>query len=478
MTVALTLIAYQVVLLGIGYWARNRSTTDEGYFLGGRGLGPWVASLSYAAGSSSAWSILGVSGIAFTQGMGSIWLLPGTIAGHIVVWFVLAPWLQRESHEKGWLTLTDVLVDGLSARISRLSAQLAAVIVLISFSFYVAAQFQGAANTFTAVFDFQFIWALLLGAAIVVVYTLMGGFWAVSLTDALQAILMLAAAIILPGAALCEVGGFAALLEASDSSPYWRLDGGNSGWFAVGFFLGMIGIGFGPVGQPHLLTRIMAMAERREIRKARLIAIGWFVVVLGGMYLLGLCGHLLLKGTAPGAEEQIFFLLAEDLLPAVLTGILIAAVLSAIMSTADSQLLVAGSALHHDLTKGAQRGLRQKSSAANNARRAVALVAIAAVLLALFLPESIFSRVLFAWNALGAAFGPLVVARFLSWRMRSFAVPLAMLLGFGLTLFFYLRPDGPGDIWERVVPFVVAFGTLFLSKTPLQKTSEIESDEG
>ena len=196
------------------------------------------------------------------------------------------------------------------------------------------------------------------------------------------------------------------------------------------------------------------------------------------MYLLGLCGHLLLKGTAPGAEEQIFFLLAEDLLPAVLTGILIAAVLSAIMSTADSQLLVAGSALHHDLAKGAQRGLRQKSSAANNARRAVALVAIAAVLLALFLPESIFSRVLFAWNALGAAFGPLVVARFLSWRMRSFAVPLAMLLGFGLTLFFYLRPDGPGDIWERVVPFVVAFGTLFLSKTPLQKTSEIESDEG
>ena len=100
------------------------------------------------------------------------------------------------------------------------------------------------------------------------------------------------------------------------------------------------------------------------------------------------------------------------------------------------------------------------------------------MLLALFLPESIFSRVLFAWNALGAAFGPLVVARFLNWRVRSFAVPLAMLLGFGLTLLFYLRPDGPGDFWERVVPFVIAFGTLFLSKMPLQKIRTIADDEG
>lgn len=462
MTIVVTLIVYQAVLLGIGYWARSRAQTTDGYFLGDRALGPWAASLSYAAGSSSAWSILGVSGIAYSQGLGSFWLLPGTITGHIVVWFVIAPWLRKASHDEKWLTLTDLLVHKLPPKIARASAWLAAIIVLFSFTFYIAAQFQGAASTFTAIFGLDFITALLIGALVVVVYTLWGGFWAVSLTDALQAVLMLVAAIVLPVIALIEVGGFTALANAADDAAYWDWTGGHSGWFALGFFIGMVSIGFGPIGQPHLLTRIMAMADAEKINLARLIAIGWFTIVLGGMYLLGLCGHAMLSTGVEG--EQIFFVLAEDLLPAAITGVLIAAVLSAIMSTADSQLLVAGSALHHDLRPGGS-----SANPGRNARLATGVVALAAVALAAALPESIFSRVLFAWTALGAAFGPIVVARFFGWKLKPFAVPLAMLLGFLLTVFCYTLPNGPGDVWERAVGFVVALITLRLGRTGVNR---------
>lgn len=457
--VLLTLVGYQALLLGVGYWARSRAQGTAGYFIGDRGLGPWVAALSYAAGSSSAWSILGVSGIAFSQGIGSVWLLPGTITGHIVVWFWVAPRLQTLAHEHRWVTLTDLLAWRMEGSAARATIRLSAIAILFCFTFYIAAQFQGAANTFTAVFDFNFVTALLIGAGVVLVYTLWGGFWAVSVTDALQAVLMLSAAILLPAAALMAVGGPSALAIASDAAAdgevaYWSWLGGHGGWFAVGFFVGMVSIGFGPIGQPHLLNRVMALRSPGDIKLARRVALTWFTVVLSGMYLLGVCAHVMLG--AQDQSEQVFFVMAERLLPDVLTGVLIAAVLSAIMSTADSQLLVAGSAIQHDLGGGRSGGVL--------ARVAVIGVALVAVALALFLPESIFSRVLFAWNALGAAFGPIVVARLLCWPLRGWVVPGAMSLGFVSTVILYGLPDGPGDVWERFVPFVLAFAALVLGR--------------
>ncbi|NOX52282.1 MAG: sodium/proline symporter, partial [Gammaproteobacteria bacterium] len=194
---------------------------------------------------------------------------------------------------------------------------------------------------------------------------------------------------------------------------------------------------------------------------ARGIALTWFTIVLGGMFILGVSARILL-GSTLGDSEQVFFEMADRLLPTVLTGVLIAAVLSAIMSTADSQLLVAGSAIHHDLAGGIADTRR---SAATSARVAVVGVALAATALAIFLPESIFSRVLFAWNALGAAFGPIVIARLQGWRVADWSVPTALCLGFGLTVVFYSLPNGPGDIWERFVPFVVGIVTLLLGRT-------------
>ena len=447
-----------VSLLGIGWWARSRTSDNDSFFIGGRHLGSIVASMSYAAGSSSAWSILGVSGIAYSQGISAIWLLPGTLAGHVLAWFWLGRRLREAAHAGRWVTLNDLVVQGVAGRERRRLLSIAAAIIACSFLFYVAAQLQGAANTFAEVFGLTEVVALLLGASVVLVYTMLGGFWAVSVTDALQGILMLFAALVLPIVALDAVGGIAGLsdgLEAYASVEQLSLTGGNQGLLAAGFMLGLLSIGFGPLGQPHLLNRIMALRDRSSLETARVVALVWFVVVLGGMFIAGLCAHELLATVTVKDPERLFFQLTDQLLPPVLAGILIAAVLAAIMSTADSQLLVAASAVSHDLLK---RGSLATS------RFVVGVIGVLAVIVALVLPEAIFTRVLFAWNALGAAFGPIVIARLLHWSPPAASVGWAMSLGFGLTVVLYLAPDTPGDIAERAVPFLVAFGLLVATR--------------
>ena len=450
-----TVVAYMGGLLAIGWWARRRSADSSGYFIGERRLGGWVAALSYAAGSSSAWSILGVSGIAFSQGLSAVWLLPGTLTGHLVVWFYMAPRLNRLAHAERLVTVSDVIALDCAPRDRRRVMLLSAGIIVFSFLFYVAAQFQGAATTFAATFDLAPATSLAIGALIVIAYTLTGGFWAVSLTDALQALLMFACAAVLPVWVVFQLGGpdaFIAAVSGQLTPAQTDLAGGAVGMTAIGFLIGMVSIGFGPPGQPHLQNRIMALTDRAALNRARLVALTWFVVVLGGMFVLGLAGHAI--AAQPGDPERVFFVVAEHLLPAALTGVLLAAVLSAIMSTADSQLLVAASALTVD----------QGTHSLPLARLVVAGLGVSAAFLALLLPDSVFSRVLFAWNALGAAFGPTLLCRLFGWRLRVAGVLASVATGFGLTVVFYSLPNTPGDVAERAVPFVVAFAILLTTR--------------
>ena len=453
-----TLIVYFIALLAIGLWAKRRSRDDDSYLIGGRRLGAVVASLSYAAGSMSAWSILGVSGVAFSQGIAAIWLLPGTLAGTALAWFWLGRRLNRSAHRNRWITLTDLIAEGVEGRQRLRLISLAALVVSISFTFYVAAQFQGAAVAFSNILEVEVLPALLLGAGIVLIYTLVGGFWAVSLTDALQAVLMLVAAVLLSSVALETVGGLQGLsqgLASAATSEQLSLTGGRQGMLAAGFLLGLLSIGFGPLGQPHLLNRIMAIKDTKELHKAGIIALTWQAVVLVSMFLLGLCSHILLEKASVTDAEQIFFLLTDRLLPSVLAGVLIAALMSAIMSTADSQLLVAASALSHDLLHRASL---------TTSRLFVLVIGLVAVIIAYGLPDAIFSRVLFAWSALGAAFGPVVIVRLLRWEVSAAAVTWAVIIGFGLTFILHLAPNTPGDVAERFVPFALAMGIVLAAK--------------
>ena len=202
-----TLILYQVLLLGIGWWASKRTDDNEDFYLGGRKLGAAVAALSASASSSSAWSLLGVSGAAYAWGLPAIWLIPATLLGFFINWYWVAPRLWQRSRDNNALTLTEFLAGPPGDPARKTIMWIGAAVILFSFTFYIAAQFQAAGHTFASALNMDPIAAILLGAAIVLAYVMLGGFWAASITDSLQGILMALSALVLPLIALSAVGG-------------------------------------------------------------------------------------------------------------------------------------------------------------------------------------------------------------------------------------------------------------------------------
>lgn len=425
----------------------------EGFYLGGRGLGAWVAALSASASSSSAWTLLGVSGAAYAWGWPALWLFPATVGGFVFNWYYVAPRLRSLSRSENSITLSEVVAPAGLGDSRQLILRVASAIIVFSFVFYIASQFEAAGKAFESVFELSKANSILLGAAIVLVYTLLGGFWAVSVTDCVQGMLMVLTAVLLPAMALVAVGGPAEfvsglLAQGGHGSP---LPSGDLAWLtAVFFVLGILGIGIGYPGQPHVVNRYMALKDDRSLRQGRIIALCWAVLVYAGMLLLGLCARMLYGDVADA--EQVMFHAAGALLPAVAAGIVLAAVLSAIMSTADSQLLVASSAVSYDwnLAKG------RHATGLGGSRLTVLVVLLLATALALLWRADIFSRVLFAWAAMGSAFGPILLMRLAGRQIAAAATLAAMLTGFGLTVVFSLLPNTPGDVAERVLPFVIA----------------------
>lgn len=467
--VLITLATYKLALIGIGIWASKRTKSESDFFLGGRGLGPFVAALSYSSSAASAWALLGLSGIAYVYGASTLWVALGSITSMLVTWFWIAPRLITFSRENNYITLTEIIShkigkpDGQNSSLYRPIIWIASLILVFSFTVYVAAQFQGAGNTFATTFDISMTSSIVLGASIIMIYTLLGGFWAVSVTDALQGSLMALTALILPISAIFAVGGIDGLIEglqASGNPELLSFTAENTGWAALGIIIGGLSIGLGTYGQPHLMSRIMALRDPKAMNQARWITIFWYLIVFLGMWLVGLVGHVLHSGISN--PESIFFVMLDDLFPPVLGAIFLAAVLSAIMSTADSQLLAAAAAIAHDL------GLAGKDS--KNllliSRLTIVALVIAAVLVAIFLPEQIFSRVLFAWLALGAAFGPCLFARLSGVSIKPLGVLLSIITGFLLTVILSFLPNTTGDIVERLIPFLIASIIIIMFREP------------
>ena len=470
--VLITLIAYKLVLVGVGLWASSRNSDETDFFLGGRGLGPFVAGMSYAASTSSAWVILGFSGFVYAIGLGALWMVPGIWAGYAVVWLYFGRRLRAESLAFKQITLTDFLLQDSAAQqtspepnsMRALTAGVAALLTLTCFVFYIAAQFDAAGKALAEHFLISVPQAVILGAAIVVIYSLLGGFWAVSVTDSIQAVIMLLVAAGVPYAALSAAGGPAVVWQSlGEQMPesYLSLSGGHSGFLFTGFLVGLIGMSLGALGQPHLLNRLMAIKGEAERKRGFGIAISWGVLVFLGMAVLGLSGRVLLPEIAD--PETLFYQAASAYLPAVLAGVVIAATLSAVMSTVDSIMLAAAGAVAHDM--GVNRRFEQHQLFAS---RVVMLgIAVLAVGLTLSLPDSIFNRVLFAWSALGAAFGPIVLWRVSGRSVSAKACLCSMLGGFLTTVLFYSfgavpvteslfsqAAHLPGDPFERVFPWI------------------------
>ncbi len=457
-----TLIAYQVLMLGIGWWASKRNSDSEDFYLGGRKLGALVAALSASASSSSAWSLLGVSGAAFAWGLPAIWLIPATLGGFLINWLFIAPRLSRQSRESGALTLTEFIAGPPGDPARRTIMRMGAGVILFSFTFYIAAQFQAAGTTFASVLDIRQNTAIMVGAAVVLAYVWLGGFWAASVTDSVQGLLMAFSALLLPLLALNAVGGpgelVGSLVAAADSGlGLWTAQ--SSFPAAVGFVLGLFGIGLGYPGQPHVVNRFMAIESEKAIVNGRRIAIAWAAIIYSGMVLLGWCGRILVADLGDG--ETLLFVMATLLLPALLAGVMVSAILSAIMSTADSQLLVAASSVSHDLSsvsRGSDNGL-------SRARWVVLLIGVLAIVLAIVFPDRIFSRELFAWQALAAAFGPLLVVSLWRGPVRPSWRIAALASGFLLTVALSWTIDSPGDWVERLVPLALALVLAWIGST-------------
>lgn len=453
MAILVTLVVYNLVLVAIGVFSQRRNKDGVDYFLAGRNLSPLVAAISAAASSSSAWTLLGVSGAAYSWGVSALWLFPSCVGGFLINWFILAGPLQRLSHRTGAVTVTEVLAGPPDRPLHRTISAIASLIVLVSLAAYVASQFLSAGKTFTETFDMSLSASILIGGGVVVFYTLLGGFWAVSLTDTLQGLMMALTAVLLPAAALIAVGGPAELLQGlKEVDPEGYLNPIRSLPLisGIGFVLGLMGIGLGYPGQPHVVNRFMALKDRpNAVRRARRYAIVWAVIVYSGMLVLGLCGRVLFRGLAD--REVVFVVATNELFPPIVAGIMVAAVLAAVMSTADSQLLVAASTVTHDLKLGGanSRNLLFRS------RLVVLLLSAGAMAAALLGSQEIFSVVLFAFTAMGAAFGPALVATALGRPVSPKRTVWAMSLGFGIAVTFYFFAATRGGPFDRILPFVV-----------------------
>ncbi len=457
----ITLIVYAVVLFGVGIWASRRARTQEDYLLAGRTLGPVVAGIAYAASSSSAWVLLGYSGFVYAIGPSALWMLPGIFCGYLVAWFWAGPVLQLSSREKNHLTLTDFMTEYAGPVTGKWIRILSSLMIAFLFSYFVASQFQGAGIAFDDLFGTGLPAGVLLGGAIILAYTLLGGFLAVSLIDTLQGLLMACVAIVLPAFAFYAAGGLAGIGETLAAAPSSYVDGfgGRTGWIAAGFATGLMATGIGALGQPHLMAWIMATRSRKARLTGAGIATGWAVLVYSGMCILGLSARAIFGADAPA--EGVFFKLAGELLPGAFAGIIVAATLSAIMSTVDSQLLVVGGSISHDL--GLSRLLGGRDVLVS--RLAILVVCLAAVGITLAFPATIFDRTLFAWTALGASFGPTVAARALKLRPSGLIVLVSILLGFvsSIAYEFWLEA-GPGSVFARLVPWGLAIVPFALVK--------------
>ena len=454
---AATLLIYLVVLLAIGVWARDRVSDSADFHLAGRRMGPVIAALSASASSSSAWTLLGMSGAAYAWGLQAVWLIPAVVSGFVINWVFIAPRLQPASHASGALTLVEFLAGGTPERAERSLRVLGALIILFCFTLYVASQFQAAGTAISTATPVGPTAAIVGGALIVIAYVFLGGFWAASVTDALQGLMMLAVALILPVVALIAVGGPGGLwagLQALEDPSLLRLVDQPSLLLAMVFVAGLFGIGLGYPGQPHVVNRFMALKSADQIRFARTIALSWAVLIYIGMVVLGWSGRVLMPVLADG--EAVLLVLAVDLLPAVLGGLITGGVLAAIMSTSDSQLLVAGSAVSHDLRRG-RISLRLD-------RAVIVLLGIAAVILALYFPATIFDRVLFAWQVLGNAFGPLLIVLLFAGPVDARYRLAAMLTGALLTVVISFFPQAPGNAVERLVPFFLALVIAWIGR--------------
>ncbi len=453
-----TFIAYLIVMLMIGVYAYKRTVNSSDYFLGGRSLGPWPAALSAGASDMSGWLLLGLPGYAYSSGLESLWLAGGLLLGTWANWKICAKRLRTFS-----ITTNDALTlpEFLSRRFndkSKWVQSLSAFFILLFFLFYTSSGLVAGGKLFETVFGLDYVWAVTIGTICVVSYTLFGGFLAVSWTDLVQGLLMAAALMIVPVAAM--EGGLAQLttgLEAKNPEllTIWNDIKGQP--LSAVAIISLLAWGLGYFGQPHILARFKATRSNADLGTARRIAVVWTGLSMCGAILVGLVGLLYVDNQLAGEladAEKIFMVLVNAIFNPVIAGILLAAILAAIMSTADSQLLVSSSALAEDFYKQAFKPSASTKEVVLVGRLAVIGLSLVALFLAMDPDSTVLGLVSYAWAGFGAAFGPAIILSLYWQRMNRNGALAGILIG-GLTIVVWKQLSGGiFDIYE-IVPGVI-----------------------
>ncbi|WP_462418355.1 sodium/proline symporter PutP [Kytococcus sp. Marseille-QA3725] len=473
------IVLYFAAMVAIGFWSLRRTNDKSDYMLGGRGLGPVASALSAGASDMSGWLLMGLPGALYLSGMVEMWVAIGLTLGAWVNWKMVAPRLR---------TYTEVADNSItvpsfySARTDDHAGLLritAGIIILVFFTFYVSSGMVAGGRFFEASFGTSYLTGMSIVAGITVLYTLVGGFLAVSYTDVVQGLMMAAALVIVPIAGVIHLGGPGQTVDAITSvdASAFHLTGGSLTMLG---FVSSVAWGLGYFGQPHIITRFMALRSPHEAVSARRIGVGWMALACLGAAATAMVGiGVFQRDDARLTDpETVFIDLGMLLFHPFVAGLMLAAILAAIMSTISSQLIVSSSALVEDIYLGITGREVPGTAGAHLGRAGVLLIAVVAALLSVDPSDTILELVAFAWAGFGAAFGPITLLS-LYWRRLTTAGALAGMITGAVVAFVwgsYLE-GGVFELYEIVPGFLlnllVAVAVSLMTPAP---GSEVEAE--
>ena len=463
----LTFFAYLFLIFVIGIVAWLRTNTLSDYILGGRTLGKWTTAISAGASDMSGWLLLGLPGYAYLAGMEAIWIIIGLFIGTACNWYLVAPRLRQDTETlDNSLTIPEYFEHRFNDH-THLLRIISALIILLFYFFYTSSGLVAGGKLFESVFGISYTWSVVFGAGTILIYTCLGGFLAVSWSDLIQGLLMALALTVVALLAINQLNGFGSLYQSMQiinfelTDPFTEVDGQALGIIGI---VSLLGWGLGYFGQPHILIRFMATDHIKHIPAARRIALSWTALGLIAALIIGFSGLALLPQHLNDADsEKVFIELLSVLLHPLPAGICLAAILAAIMSTADSQLLVASSAITEDMFKTFKKDASDQSQVSVG-RIAVVILTIAATVLSLQPNNKVLDLVAYAWAGFGAAFGPVILFALFKKQLSRSSALMGMLSG-GLTVIIWKNIQIDNSIFElyELVPgFVFACLTIFL----------------
>jgi sodium/proline symporter len=451
--IGIVFFLYVLLMLGVGYVTSKNTSSPADFFLADRSLKAWVTAISSTASSESAWAVLGTVGLAYKDGVSAVWFLPGCLLGYAINWFFIAEKLRRHSHEEGALTVPDYLESHFKDK-SNIIRIISVVIIFTCMMAYVGAQFTAIGKTFDAMFGVPHWLSISAGGAIVILYTMMGGFRAVVWTDFIQGLIMVLGIALLAIVAVWHLGGIGAMVEKVQqvSPDTLAIMGGKTTAAFFGSMVGLLGIGLGYPGQPHVINRYMAAKNTKTIEQGAWIAIAWGLIIYISAIVLGIAGNALFPELSD--PEHLFPKAAEMLLPKVVTAVVLTGVLAAIMSTVSAQIIVATSTVAHDVyTKILKRDLSNEKIL-QVSRITILVLGLGAMAIALMETRVIFWFVLFAWSGLGASFGPVILFTLYSKNVTLKGGVAGLLTGFITTIVWKVSGLSDAVIYELVPAFL------------------------